>query len=106
MTLHRSEATLLEATVNAAASGDNTLIAATAGKAIEVYRIVAAVASTVTATFKDGSTALTGAISMVVGVPLVLDSLRPWFTTTTGAAFVVSLGSAVQFSGRIYYRLV
>lgn len=95
------------AIVNTAASGDTTLVAAVAGQAIAVVGLLLVAAGAVTVVIKDGSTGLTGAISLVAGQPLVLVPERapiPWFTTTPGQALVITLGGAVQVSGRVYYR--
>jgi hypothetical protein len=93
------------AVVNAAASGDNTIIAAPgAGKQIEVrgYHIVSA--NTVTATWKSGSTALSGPMSMAVGNPFTPYSWAdPVFLLGANEALVLTLGGSVQVSGHVTY---
>jgi hypothetical protein len=57
-----------------------------------------------TITLQDGSTPLTGPMSLAAGVPLVLpfDSV-PWFTSSLGNALNLVNGSAVQVSGLALY---
>lgn len=95
------------ASINVATAADQTIVGAVAGQAIQIVGLVLVAAGAVTVTPKDGSTALTGAISLVAGQPFILVPERaviPWFTTTAGQAFVLNLGGAVQVSGRVYYR--
>lgn len=93
-----------ELAVSFAGSGDNTVVSATALQTVKVYRLLLVCASAVAVTIKDGAgTSLTGA--MTLGA-LVLDQqpiATPWFTTASGNAFVVNLGSAVQCSGKVSY---
>lgn len=101
----------LYAPIDLAATAD-IIAAPSAGKRIRVlgYSIVAAGA--VTATFKRGSTALTGAMSMITGVPHVappggslMDRL-PVFECGTAEAFNLTLSSGVQVSGWVVYEIV
>ncbi len=96
---------LTEAAINAAASGDNTIVAAVTAQTIRVMKIFLVVAQACTLTFKSGAgTALTGAITLAAGGSFVLDlDGEPWFTTGSGSAFVINLSAAVQMSGRVYY---
>jgi len=96
---------LIEAIVSAATSGDRTIIAASAGKTVRIYKCFIVSAASVALTFKDGATAMTGAVSLIAGNPLIMpyDDF-PWFSCSTGNAFVIGLSGAVQISGRIYYR--
>lgn len=91
-----------QAAISAASSGDNTLVAAVAGKSIRVYRIVFTLAAGSVA-FKDGaSTSLTGAMTATAGV--LEDPIgNPLFITTAGNAFIANLSGANQLSGVIYY---
>ncbi len=83
------------------------LVPAVAGQIISVmqYNIVAAGA--VTAQFKSATTALTGAMSMITGVPI---SPAPamnigrndcMFETAKGEALNLTLGGTVQVSGHM-----
>lgn len=84
-------------------NGDNVVIAA-AGR-IFVYRLAIIAASAVNAIFKDGATTnLWPAIPLPTTLPLVLDfDTEPWFTMTTGNAFIINLSSGVACAGCVYY---
>lgn len=98
---------LLEQTVNFAVSGNNNLIPAQTGKQILLFRLVIVFESAVVIQFRDGATtALTGAITFGSGGSITLpEEEHPYFTTTSGNALVLNLDSAVQVSGRAYYRV-
>lgn len=88
------------------AATSNELVAAVAGQIVSVveYNIVAAGA--VTAQFKSASTALTGAMSMITGVPIndrIHDDSRRdcLFQTAKGEALNLTLGGTVQVSGHM-----
>lgn len=94
---------LLSIAVTTSTSGDQTAIAAVAGQTIRVYDIALACDSANALTFKDGATALSGAMK-VSGLSLDMSPHgRPRFICTKGNAFVINLGSAVQTSGTIWY---
>jgi hypothetical protein len=102
----------LNASFSSAASGDVTAIAAVAGQPLKIWRIVLAnaVATAQALIFKDGSTALTGAISLpsAVGGLLALDAGangNPLFTVTAGNAFVVNESAATSVTGFVQYTL-
>lgn len=96
--------------VDAASSGDNTLVAAVSGYKIRVlaYHLVAAGA--VTAKFQSAAagTDLTGAMTMATGVPLTVPLEREGVIpdTVAGELLNLRLGGAVQVSGHITYCLV
>lgn len=94
-----------QAAISAAASGDNTLIAGTAGQTIRVFRILYTLAAG-TVTFKDGASNLTGALGGAGPSGLVLESTdgNPLFVTTDAAAFIANLSGANQLSGAIWYK--
>lgn len=92
------------AKIDTASSGDNTIIAAVTGKSIQVHRIKFLLNSQTTVTFKDGTTALSGAEQCNSQI-LDYDE-EPWYKTTPGSAFTMNLGAAVQCSGTVWYRLV
>ena len=95
---------MTEAKLDFASSGDNTIVSATSGQTTRVYRIFFTVADDVDVVIKDGTTALTGAITMFAGGSFVLDFQKePWFTTSANSAFVINLSGAIQASGRIYF---
>ena len=95
--------------ISAASSGNNTLLAASTGYKIRVISYTLVAASTVTASFQDGAsgTALTGAMTLIAGVPLVVNFQREGhFQTTVSTLLNLSLGGAVQVSGHLTYALV
>jgi hypothetical protein len=96
----------LEAAIDFSANGDNTLIALVAAKKIKVHRLFLVVSTATNLTFKDGATALTGAMFMSANGGFTLDMQGdPWFTTTAGAAFVLGQSGTAQISGRLYYSV-
>ena len=87
--------------VDTASSGANTLLAGVSGQKIFVYAGVLTAAGAVTATFKDGSTALTGAMSMATGTAVPFNPVPNNYTIfpPISGDFVMTLGGAVQVSG-------
>lgn len=98
------------AAIAASASGDNTIVAAIAGKRIAVYGYVLVAAGAVTARFESGAggTALTGQMSFAAngGVSCPLSSGKAWFITTTSQALNLELSSAVSVAGHITYEYI
>jgi len=93
--------------VSAVLSGTSTLgIAAVTKTIIRVYALFVSVATATTIEFEDGSTGLSGAMTLASGIPLVLPfNGYPYFVTSAGNAFNVVPGGSVQTSGTIYYTL-
>jgi len=99
-----SAARTTQASLSFAASGDNTIVTATASQTTRVHRIWFVSAAPVDVIFKSAATALTGTLSMSGRSTLMLDmSTEPWFVTGTNEALIINLSAAVQCSGRIYY---
>lgn len=96
---------LTEAIVDAASSGDNTIVAGTGGQTIRVFKLFFVTDAAVNATIEDGAGGnLTGTMVLRAGAAVVLDfDGEPWFTTASGGAFVINLSSAVGIRGRVYY---
>lgn len=99
---------VLSAPVTFAASGDNTLVAAVAGKVIKLVRIFVVAAAATNLTFKDGAVALSGALPMTANGSVTLDlSDSPWFSTSSVSNnLILNSSAAVQVSGTVYYILV
>jgi len=92
--------------VNQTASGDLTIIPAVAGKVIRVYRVflMSSVAGMLTP--KDGATAFCGPLPFAANGGLIMDfDGEPWFTCTSGNAFVINMSAAGQLSGRVGYTV-
>ena len=91
--------------VDISSSGDNTVVAAQEGQSIYVRRLFLSAASEVTVQFKSDSTALSGPTTIL---SMLLDdnagrSSDPWLITLPGEPLVISLGSAVQVGGTIWF---
>lgn len=93
------------ASIDFSGSGDNTLVAGIANKTIRVFRLFIVVASATSLIFKDGSTALNGALPMSANGGLTFDlSNEPWFYTSAGSNFILNSSNAGQIGGRIWYQ--
>ncbi len=98
----RAKLDLAKVKIDQAASG--AVFANSTGQRLRIYQLFLSVATTVTVTFKSGSTALTGAATVNAGVPLVLDfSPLGWFDIEAAESFTLTLGSGVQVSGNLVY---
>lgn len=92
--------------INKATAADHELIAAVAGKVIRVTNINFICSGTVTVTFKDGTTAVSGPMAFTAQTGMSPGhSPSGHFKTTAGAAFNMTLGAAVQVSGWGEYEL-
>lgn len=93
------------------ASTADIIAAPGAGKRIVVYGYVMVSADTTTVTFKSGTTGITGAMSMVVGVPVVAPQTisegvrQPWLVCATNEALNLTNGSSKQVSGHLVYDI-
>lgn len=94
------------AKIDAASSGDNTLVAAVTGKKIRVLALVLVSAGTVTARFESaaGGTALTGQMTLAVNTGFVLP-FNPlgWFETVAAELLNLELSGAVSVDGCLTY---
>lgn len=94
------------AVIDAATSGDNTLVAAVAGKRIRVLSLYLVAAGAVTARFESaaGGTALTGQSSLAANGVLSLPyNPTGWFQTVAGELLNLELGGAVSVDGALSY---
>lgn len=97
--------TLTRVAINISNSGDNSVIAAVAGKRILIHRLWLVAGGATNVTFKD-SLASPASMSMTANAGLTLDiSDEPWFVTAINAAFVINSTNAVQLSGECAYNL-
>jgi len=98
---------MLSAAVSVAASG--TLIAAITNAKLRIHSIVLAGASDVTAILLDGTTALTGAMTLAkTAGPLVLGQPRAdcvLWELSDETAFKITAGGQVQISGVVWYTI-
>lgn len=93
------------AAISAASSGNNIVIAGVAGKRIYIFGIDLSTASSTTVQFKDGTTALTGIMTLNAYSKGLLVSSPAYWVLTAGNDFVISLGGAVQMSGAVWYAI-
>ena len=97
------------ALISAAGSGDNTVVAAVTGKRMRIIGIHMVAAAAVVARFESaaGGTALTGAMSMIVGVPFTAYNPLGLFEQDVVSELLnLELGGAVQVSGWLTYLLI
>lgn len=89
---------------NAAASGNTTLVTATASQTTRVHRMRLSVAGATIVQILDGATVLEVFNFAGNGGNVVLDlSDRPYYTTTANTALVLNSSAAVQVDGRLEY---
>jgi hypothetical protein len=85
--------------INAAAAGDNTLVAAAVGQSTRVYGLRVSAAAAVVVQIKRGATVLE-TLNLPAGAPRVLELRElPYFVTGVNEALVMNLSSAVQVDG-------
>lgn len=92
--------------VQAASSGNNTIVPAVTLNKILVKGCVLIATGAVTITFQDGTTGglLTGAIDLVAGGGFVLPySEKGWFMTSKNTLLNLVLSGAVKVSGVLIY---
>ena len=102
---------LYKADINIASSGDNTIISAPAtGQFIAIDHINLLPTTAVAVQFKDGTTAYGGPLPLGTLQALALENSMQHqdgvITCSSGSAFVINLGSAVQVGGFVRYRIV
>jgi hypothetical protein len=97
------------AVVDAASSGDNTLVSAVAAKKIRVHSVFMVAAGAVNVRFEDGAggTALTGQMNLATNGGFVLP-FNPvgWFETTANTLLNLELSAAVSVDGSLQYTEV
>lgn len=93
-----------ETIISSTTSGDHIIIAKQGGKSISVFSLFLTVGSTASLTFINGTTNLTGALSMTAYSQLYLpDRKLPWFTCSPNSDFIINTSAAVTLGGRCYY---
>jgi len=94
------------AIIDAATSGDNTLVAANATKKLRVLAGFLVAAGTVNARFEGGAggTALTGQMNLVANTGFVLPfNPAGWFETATNTLLNLELSAAISVDGSLTY---
>lgn len=96
-------------TIDDEVDGNNTIVAATAGKKIRVLAAVLVSAGTTTVQFQSGAggTALTGAMTLAVNSGFTLP-FNPvgWFETAAGSLLNLANTENISVDGCIVYQLV
>lgn len=91
--------------INQATSGDTTIVTASVGKVVSIYRCSLTIGGATTMTWKTAATNLR--YDFAGPGAIVLDGTNtPWFATNTSAAFVLNSSNAVQISGEIDYTQI
>lgn len=105
-----SGAKLRQVALSISSSGDNTVIAAPTDGYIAIDHINLLTANAVTAKFKTGNTDISGAYTLDAKQAIVLENVLQHeegvITCGHNEAFIINLGSGVQLSGFIRYRIV
>jgi len=94
------------AKIDAASSGDNTLVAAVSGKRIMVLSLFYVAAGTVNVRFESGAggTALTGQMNHVANTGAALNyNEKGWFVTEKDELLNLELSGAVSIDGSLSY---
>lgn len=96
------------AVINHGANGDQTLVGLITDQYIRVVAMVLVTNGDVSVTFKNGSTAVTGAMSLPAdGDKIVLPYCEAgWFETTIGQNLVLNLSGAVAVGGFLVYAIL
>lgn len=94
--------------IDAASSGDNTLLAAVTGKRIRVHSLFLIAAGTVNVRFESGAsgTALTGQMNLIANAGFVLPhNPAGWFQTAASTLLNLELSGNVSVDGSFTYTL-
>jgi hypothetical protein len=79
-------------------------VAALTGQTTRVYKLFLVVSSATTIGFADGSTALSGGLSLLANGSVTLGADgTPWFQTSANSAFNITNSAGAQMSGTVYY---
>jgi hypothetical protein len=100
----------LYAVIDDASIGNNTIVAAVAGKKIRVMGFFFVAAGAVDARWESDAdgTALSGVMTLAAGDPFVASGFNPlgWFETVAGELLNLELSAAVSVDGALTYVLV
>lgn len=102
--IHADAADLLSLPITFAGAGDNIIIFGIPNQLIRVYKIFLLAGAATNLTFKNGTSAFTGAMPWPSGLGMVLDfDTKPWFTTSFGNDFIINSSAGVQIGGMVNY---
>lgn len=94
------------AVIDAATSGDNTLVAAVTGKKVRVVAAFLVAAGAVNVRFESGAggTALTGQMNLIANTGFVLPyNPAGWFETGSNTLLNLELSAAISVDGALVY---
>lgn len=93
--------------ISESTAADNEIVAAVAGKKIIVTSYVLVAGAAVAVTWKSGTTALSGAMSLAANGGISVDSghAEGVLKTATGEALNLALAGAVAVAGHLTYYL-
>lgn len=95
---------LTAARISFSATGDQTIVTATAAQTTRVYRLRLSVAGATNISMKDGAGTTLEIIQFAAAGMIVLDfNTRPYWTTSVNTAFILNSSAAVAVEGRIEY---
>ena len=92
------------AVINFATASTNVIVPGVPGQRINVMKIFLTIVGSTTLTFEDGTTPLTGPMTLSA-MALDYDGC-PWWTTSKGNGFSINSSNPVQVSGSLQYQLV
>lgn len=102
----------LEADINISAASANTIVADTANRVVKVWGIwLVASGGANNLTFSNGISSPVsfnaGTVNLANGGSLffAMNEVGPWFTSTKGNGFGITLSAATVVAGRLYYTL-
>lgn len=103
---------MANASINATASGDNTVVAASTNRIIEVLQYTFASDTDVTVRWKSGSNNISGPMPVLASggfvsssAPMVAGDVGVLMKTNAGEALVLNLSATAIVGGHITYRL-
>lgn len=106
LTVAGTPVTVKFAAIDAATSGDNTLVSAVTSKKIRVLSVFLVSAGTVNVRFESGAggTALTGQMNLIANTGFVLPyNPAGWFETASNTLLNLELSAAVSVDGSLTY---
>ena len=103
---HHTISDLSEAIINFSLMGNNVIIPGISGQVIRVFKLFFICHEDNDLIIRDGvSTNLTGMLRFLKFGGLILNQDGdPWFTTSSGNAFIINAAKDKAVSGRIYYK--
>lgn len=95
------------ATINASTSGDNSIVAAVAGRKIEVLGYTLVASGAVNVKWRSATNDLTGAMNLATNGGIAIAATdKAIMKANLGEALQINLSGAVGVAGRVTYREV